>query len=215
MPCDEWGALPPRHAIERVGKPSRTIFHHTAGHHPNLDADSGESFVEGAAYARAIQRDHMQRDGRTWADSGHNFLVCRSGFIYEGRHGSVASILAGMMVRSAHCVGQNDQPGIEHEQMGNEGLTPIQRAASVWLHSWIGRHCAILASNMAQPHGRYNPTDCPGRLKWMLPDFRADLADAMAPLVNDAPAWYDRYGPKVKPAWFFKALQEYARRLDA
>jgi hypothetical protein len=122
IPCTEWGAAQPKGALSRVGKPVRTIFHHTAGHVPNLSA--GETYEEARAYARAIQRSHF-RNG--WLDSGHNFLVTRGGYILEGRHRSLAEIRAGKMVASAHCLGQNDQPGIEHEQVDPQALTPIQR----------------------------------------------------------------------------------------
>jgi hypothetical protein len=39
------------------------------------------------------------------------------------------------MVVSAHCIGHNESPGIEHEHIGNEKMTKRQRRASVWLHA--------------------------------------------------------------------------------
>jgi hypothetical protein len=45
----------------------RTIFHHTAGHHPELDGvPSTETYAEAVAYARAIQQSHFSRG---WLDS--------------------------------------------------------------------------------------------------------------------------------------------------
>ena len=76
---------------------------------PELDQDRVESRDEAIAFAKAIQRDHMHRpppDG-PFIDSGHNFLVTRSGLVLEGRHGSVAAIMDGVMVQSAHCPSQN------------------------------------------------------------------------------------------------------------
>ena len=100
IPCSEWGAQQPKSAIQGAGKPSRIIFHHTAGHHPELDkVPATESYEESVAYAKAIQQSHF-RNG--WADSGHNFLVTRAGYIFEGRHGSLAAVKAGKMVVSAH-----------------------------------------------------------------------------------------------------------------
>jgi hypothetical protein len=208
--CNEWGARAPRGLIKRVGKPDRTIFHHTAGHVPNLGA--GERYDEACAYARAIQGYHMNGNG--WNDSGHNFLITRGGYILEGRHGSLSSIAKGLMVTSAHCPGQNDQPGIEVEHMGSDKLTPIQRAAILYLHEWICRRCGIRPQDAMQPHRAFFATACPGVLLAALPSLRADLAETMSPTDAAVEAWWDKYGPANKPDWFFKALQEYARRLS-
>ena len=173
----EWGAVNPTRPITRVGKPNKIIFHHTDGHHPNLDQDSGESRAEAIAFARAIQRDHMHRpppDG-PYIDSGHNFLVTRSGLVLEGRHGSVAAIMDGVMVQSAHCPNQNTQPGIEHEHKGNEAMTPEQREASLFLHEFICRHTAIKPTEI-HPHRQFFNTECPGALNASLGQFRRDLA---------------------------------------
>jgi hypothetical protein len=209
IPCTEWGAAQPKGALSRVGKPVRTIFHHTAGHVPNLSA--GETYEEARAYARAIQRSHF-RNG--WLDSGHNFLVTRGGYILEGRHRSLAEIRAGKMVASAHCLGQNDQPGIEHEQVDPQALTPIQREASIWLHAWICEKCSILPSNAAQPHRRYNATSCPGSLTRMLPAFRKDVAAALAPDEPNKPWWLRYIGPMTKKdkRRAFALLREAQRR---
>jgi len=209
IPCSEWGAVPPKGAIPYTGKPDKTIFHHTAGH--ALNTSAGETYAEAIAYARSIQSYHMNHNG--WLDSGHNFLVTRGGFILEGRHGSFAVVRAGKMIDSAHCPGQNDQPGIEHEHNGTEQITTIQREASVWLHAQICNWTGILPSNCAQPHKKFFATACPGVLANGLPGFRRDVATALAP-VDNSPAWWDKYGPKKKPAWFFKALAEYARRVQ-
>lgn len=190
IPCAEWHAADPKGAIPHTGKPDKTIFHHTAGHVPGFAA--GETYAEACSYARAIQIGHF-RNG--WLDSGHNFLITRGGYILEGRHGSLRAIRSGKMIVSAHCPGQNDQPGIEHEHIGTEQMTPIQREAAVWLHAWICKSCSILPSNCAQPHKRYFATSCPGNLANGLPAFRKDVAAALVPDPgNDA--WY---APYIKP----------------
>jgi hypothetical protein len=210
IPCGEWGAASPRGRIKTSPKPSRTIFHHTAGHHPNLDADAGESYAESVAYAKAIQRSHFANG---WVDSGHNFLITRSGFIFEGRHRSLKAIAAGRMVVSAHCLGQNDQPGIEHEHRGKETMTPIQYEASVWLHAWICRRCGIRPVAI-YPHRKFFATACPANLADAIPGIRRDVAAALRPEVS--PAWWAKYLPKSKAdrAKFFAALREMQRRLD-
>jgi hypothetical protein len=147
----------------------RVVEHHTAGHAPNLDRASGETLAEAKAYARALQRDHFRRG---WRDTGHNFLVSRSGHVLEGRHGSVSAIRAGKMVVSAHCPGQNDQPGVEHEHTGTEALTAAQKRASIELHAWICRQTGIKPVEF-HPHARFSSTECPSAIvrDW-LPQLR-------------------------------------------
>lgn len=180
IPCAEWKALPPKGAIQQVSaKPVRMIFHHTAGHHPELDGKQNTvSYQESCAYARSIQNYHMGHNG--WLDSGHNFLVTRGGYILEGRHGSIAAVQKGKMVVSAHCPGQNDQPGVEHEHLGTEAMTPIQYEAAVWLAAWIARSCAFDPKRIAG-HRDYFSTSCPGSLYSLLPKFRQDVAKALKP----------------------------------
>ena len=174
VPCSEWGAVAPTSSITRVGRPSKIIFHHTDGHHPEIDHQPGDTLQEAAAFAKAIQRDHMHRHP-PYIDSGHNFLVTRSGHILEGRHGSLAAIKDGVMVQSAHCVGQNTHPGIEHEHVNPEGMTSIQREASLFLHEFICRHTGIHPSAI-HGHGEFDATECPGALKTDLAEFRQELA---------------------------------------
>jgi hypothetical protein len=207
--CEEWKAKPPKGTIVGLGRPERSIFHHTAGHVPNIS--KGETYAEACAYARAIQNYHMRGNG--WIDSGHNFLVTRGGYILEGRHGTVSALLAGRMVDSAHCPGQNDQPGVEHEHIGSEKLTPIEREASVWLHAWIARHTAMSPATMMQPHQRFFPTACPGSLTAEIPVLRAMLVKELKPLPKQA-KWFDKYGPAQKPDWLWPLLREYQRRLE-
>jgi hypothetical protein len=179
IPCAEWKALAPKSYISHAGKPSRIIFHHTAGHHPELDGKQDTvSYEESCAYARSIQNYHMGHNG--WNDSGHNFLVTRGGFILEGRHGSLSAVQSGKMVVSAHCPGQNDQPGVEHEHLGSEPMTPIQYQAALWLATWICRHCAVDPKQI-KGHRDYFATSCPGSLYALLPKLRKDVAVALKP----------------------------------
>ena len=182
IPTSKWGAVPAKGTIASAGRPNKIIFHHTDGHHPELDHKPSETEAEGAAYARSVQHDHMTRPkskGGPFIDSGHNFLVTRSGHIFEGRHGSLAAIDAGKMVVSAHCIGENTNPGIEHEQKGAEKMTSPQRKASVQLHAFICRKTGIKPSQI-HGHREFNNTECPGMLFEDLPAFRKDVAAALA-----------------------------------
>jgi hypothetical protein len=180
IPCTEWGAHAPRAPIQLVNrKPVRALFHHTAGHHAELDGDhSTESYRESVGYAKAIQNYHMNGNG--WNDSGHNFLVTRSGYIFEGRHRSLEMVARGKMVVSAHCPGQNEQPGVEIEHNGSEPMTAIQNEAAVWLFAWLCQVGGFPASSIAG-HRDFYATACPGALYPGLPQFRNAVGRALAP----------------------------------
>ena len=55
------------------------------------------------------------------------------------------------MVVSAHCVGQNVNPGIEHEQKGSELMTPGLWIGSGGTLGWI---CHIVAAITAHHRAR-------------------------------------------------------------
>lgn len=176
--CEDWGARPPVSNPVPAGKPSRIIFHHTFGHHPESSGPDDESVEEAKRYARQIQAFHMG-PSRGWNDSGHNFLVCRNGVVLEGRHGSVDAIAKGRMVVSAHCPGQNDQPGIEHEHYKEAGLTVEQRRASVALHAWICRSTGVRPTEI-YGHGHFFETSCPAELESEVMPMRLLVVKALA-----------------------------------
>lgn len=72
-----WGARPPdsRSFLSSV---NRVFIHYTG-----MDADEQENHVNCAGRVRGIQRYHMDTNG--WADIAYSFIVCKHGFIFEGR----------------------------------------------------------------------------------------------------------------------------------
>lgn len=160
--CPQWGARQPKSPIQSVGKSVRCIMHHTAGHHAEISLPNNESTAEAKQYARAIQDFHMDTNG--WIDSGHNFLVCRNGDILQGRWITVSAIEAGHMVDSAHCPGQNEQIGIEHEHLGSEAMTDAQRSSSARLQAWIASLYGLKFVLDLEPHKKYYNTSCPANL---------------------------------------------------
>lgn len=167
--CPEWGALKPKIGLELVAPSKRIIFHHTAGHHPEISQPQLESRDESINYARAIQKQHI---GQGWNDSGHNFLVCRNGLILQGRWLTVSAIEAHHMVMSAHCPGQNDQIGIEHEHLGDEKMTKAQYEASARLMAWIANQYGLKRVLPVYPHSKYFATACPANLKMSIPSVK-------------------------------------------
>jgi hypothetical protein len=167
--CADWGAKKPKHGIETIGPSSRIIFHHTAGHHQNIENPNVQSRAESERYARAIQAMHMNQG---WTDSGHNFLICRNGLILQGRWLTISAIRAGHMVRSAHCPGQNEQIGIEHEHLGAEKMTSKQFESSARLMAWIADQYDRKTVLPVEPHSKYFATACPTNLKADIPAVR-------------------------------------------
>jgi hypothetical protein len=160
--CSEWGALKPKSGIETVPASKRIIFHHTASHHKEISVSTVQSREESELYARMIQAYHIKQG---WLDSGHNFLICRNGLILQGRWLTVSAIRARHMVRSAHCPGQNDQIGIEHEHLGQELMTKSQRESSARLMAWIADQYGKTRVLPVDPHSKYFATACPANLK--------------------------------------------------
>lgn len=174
--CPEWGAAPPRGVLEIVGPATRIIFHHTAGHHAEISVPDSESYEEARRYALAIQQFHFSEG---WADSGHNFLVCRNGMIFQGRWHTVSAIQGRQMVRSAHCPGFNGQVGIEHEHTGHQEITSAQFMASAWLQAWIAKQYGKTHPLPVDPHSAHFPTSCPSVLARHIPAIRAHADDVL------------------------------------
>jgi len=175
--CPTWRARQPKSPIAITGPAEEIIFHHTAGHHRDVDRNTVETRDEALQYARDIQNFHMNTRG--WIDSGHNFLVCRSGHILQGRWKTVSAIQVGKMVISAHCPGHNDDIGIEHEHNGSEEMTKVQKEASSWLQAWIAwkyKRRTVLPVN---PHSKYFATSCPANLKEDISAIRSRAAEIL------------------------------------
>ena len=153
------------------GPSTRFIIHHTAGHHPELGDAANESVAESIAYAKAIQRLHMLVNG--WNDSGHNFLVCRNGWVLQGRWRTVTAIQHQRMVVSAHCPSQNTQVGIEHEHVGTEPLTERQFEASCRLQAWVCRCYGLNETLDTRGHREFFSTACPANLQETIPEMIA------------------------------------------
>lgn len=178
--CPQWGAVAPKQDVVIVAKAREIIFHHTAGHHPEIDTPGSQSRDESMRYARDIQHFHMAPGGlgvpQGGIDSGHNFLVCRNGVVLQGRWLTVSAIQAGLMVESAHCPTRNHQIGIEHEHAGSEQMTKAQREASAKLMAWISAKYGRKTILPVSPHSTYVNTTCPANLDAEIAAIRARAA---------------------------------------
>jgi hypothetical protein len=175
--CPVWGARKPKQGIVTVGAAARFICHHTAGHVRQLGNPNVTTKAEAMQYARDIQAFHMDTNG--WNDSGHNFLVCRNGYVLQGRWLTVSAIQARHMVSSAHCPGQNDQIGIEFEHLGGEPMTDRQRQAGAELMAWVSQKYDIRKVLPMEPHRKYYATACPANLVSEIPKLRQLAAEIL------------------------------------
>lgn len=178
--CAEWGARPVAQKFA-TARAVGIVTHHTSGPNvtPFIDADS--ELERCFRLARAIQRDHITRKPIPYADSGHHFLLTRSGLILEGRHGTFAAAQKGRCVQAAHAgiaAVNKSRLGIEWEgRYDREFLvTPIQWAMGVRLCGWLAYWGAFdTASN--HPHRFFKATLCPGLLANRIPDLRREAHD--------------------------------------
>jgi hypothetical protein len=191
--CASWGASPARGRIQLAGRPLRALVHHTDGHHREVAGPADESRAEAVRYVRDIQAFHMG-PSRGWMDTGQNFTITRNGLIFEGRHGSLAALRLGRMVVSAHCPGENDQPGVEHEHVPGEALTDAQARASVWLYAWIVDRCGMRPTQL-YGHRAFYATSCPDNLPvlWL----RGQVADALNHYGRGTPAGFTAWLHRV------------------
>ncbi|HEY2099770.1 MAG TPA: N-acetylmuramoyl-L-alanine amidase [Pseudonocardia sp.] len=174
--CTAWGARQPSSPLTELDyRPSKIIVHHTAT--ANQDDTSAAAL---GVLARAIQKDHM--DNRDWPDSGQNFLISRGGYIAEGCHGSLRTLLGGTsFIEGAHCVDQNDS-SIGIEDQGT--YTDVTPPAALW--NSLAVMCAFVCHQYAIPaiqiygHRDFNDTACPGdELYALLPTLRMQVARAL------------------------------------
>lgn len=184
LTCPNWDALPPKARPVVTDRPDKIVFHHTAGHVPDIKPRLNERYRSAIEYAQALQRYHMLTNG--WNDSGHNFLVTRAGVIVQGRWGSVIAIEHGRMVVSAHCPGQNNNPGIEHEHIAGELMTQEQINATVLLMTWICNRTGIRPTEI-YPHSLFYNTDCPDNLVNAIKDIRLRVARYLTKCGTEAP----------------------------
>ncbi|MFJ7158176.1 N-acetylmuramoyl-L-alanine amidase [Streptomyces sp. NPDC101118] len=171
--CDSWGARQPTSPVRVLPtSPEKIVVHHTAT--PNVaDYSQKRSLV----LARAIQNYQMDTNG--WIDTGQHFTVSRGGFVTEGRHESLNSLLGGSeTVEAAHCTGQNRVAiGIENEGTYSTVEPRTEQYESlVALCTYICRQYGVDAYQI-YGHRDFNATACPGdRLYALLPKLRSDVA---------------------------------------
>lgn len=174
VPTKIWGAKPVDNSrLDRCPAAGITI-HHTAGLNVRPLWPAPLERIRCIRLARAIQRDHIKRG---WADSGHHFLVTRSGIVLEGRQGTLVAAKAGCVIQGAHAgVTQVNRTrfGIEVEGLYTTGPIPEKQFVA------LAELCAHLAywgefqSQEIDGHRDHKATECPGEFLYrMLPTLRS------------------------------------------
>ncbi len=176
--CDEWGARPPSEPVQILSyRPSYIVVHHTA------TANSTDySLAHAYSLSRSIQNYHMDNNG--WIDTGQNFTISRGGYITEGRHRSLETLLGRTsFVRGAHAGSPANSESIGIE---NEG-TYMTVGPTTALWNALVDHCAYLCQQYSIPatqifgHRDYMSTSCPGDVLYSrLPQLRSDVAAKLA-----------------------------------
>jgi hypothetical protein len=203
--CDSWGARPPSSTIQITGNTTnKIILHHMA--FPNVTDYSLEHAVQ---LAKDCQNLHMDTNG--WADTGQHFTVSRGGYVLEGRHRSLETLVAGEhQVIAAHCPGENGNAiGIE-----NEGTYITETPPQALLDSLVELCVAVCRQFGLRAwdifgHWDFYTTDCPGIAFYaQFPMVRSRVLRAMGTPPGEIPArrWPDIWrfvdGPVVEVAQY-------------
>jgi hypothetical protein len=166
----EWGARAPKCSIVQMSTLNRAVIHHTASASDfnTTSADTSKSKV------RATQNYHMDVNG--WCDIGYQYLICKLGFLFEGRSGANTSrpqgAHDGININSFGftCMGYfhtpyNQQPTYEMRDMLWGAIA--WRMPSGWSSYGAGYYNAANTHvGWLTAHRRVNPTACPGDYIW-------------------------------------------------
>lgn len=150
VPRGGWGARPPK-TPPTILLPSATdtiVFHYTAAL-----SDARDSHADCAVRVRGVQAFHQQ--GRGWNDIAYNFLVCKHGYIFEGR---------GIDAKSAATGADNSHTlavcFLGADKAGRDDVTAKGRGALVEVTRWIRQRRP--AAQLARGHRDFMSTNCPG-----------------------------------------------------
>lgn len=125
------------------------VFHYTAA-----GADEQELHVNCAKRVRGVQNFHM--DIRGWSDLAYNMLVCKHGYVFEGRGLERKSAATGAANRHTLAV-----CFLGDDSATRDDLTPKGRAALVEVTRYI-RKQRPLAQKLSG-HRDFMQTSCPGQ----------------------------------------------------
>lgn len=145
-----WNAAPPRSrpVVLLASRVDTIVYHYTAA-----NTDEQADHKQCAARVLGIQRFHQQTRG--WNDIAYNYLVCKHGWIFEGR---------GIEAKSAATGADNDHTlavcFLGDDTAGRDDITNAGRAALVEITRWIRQRRP--AARYLKGHRDFMATTCPG-----------------------------------------------------
>ena len=189
----DWGAKPPKKTPARL---SHGALLGMAVHYEAVDS-AGVPHDKCDDRLRSVQ--HFHQDTRGWNDIAYSWVVCRHGYVYEGR---------GWDVRTA---AQGTDPGngsyhavcyLDDDKPDTRDVTP--EAASA-LTSVINECRATGRGADVRPHKHFHSTACPGPelTKWVAD--RGWEATCAPQRPEKAPSTPSK--PLSSPAWYKRTLQ--------
>jgi hypothetical protein len=145
----EWGARPRR---DRTVLPAERV-RFLVLHYSAMDADEQARHSRCAARVRGIQNFHM--DGRGWSDIAYTWVVCRHGYVFQGR---------GWRVRTAATGDANDYTVaacfLGNDSAGRDDVTNAGRQAFKGVLAFVIRNAPNLEG--VRGHRDFMNTPCPG-----------------------------------------------------
>ena len=176
-----WGAKSPKQRTTMpIATPEGIFVHYTSS-----DSDEQSDHKNCPSRVRGIQAFH-QGPSRGWSDIAYSFVVCKHGYVFEGR---------GWHVQGAHTLGYN---GLAHavcflgnDTSGRDDVTDEGRAA---IAAVINESFRLGGARKVRGHRDVNATSCPGDELWHW--VHTD-------------GWTDEPVPPAKPDGFWKWLNWY------
>ena len=123
----EWGARPARHSVPLAATAIRELVFHYSG----MDADEQSDHANCASRVRGIQRFHMDDPERQWSDIAYSWVVCKHGYVFEGRGWNVRTAATGNAnsFTLACCFLGDDSAGRDDvTRAGRKALVDVARA---------------------------------------------------------------------------------------
>jgi N-acetylmuramoyl-L-alanine amidase len=211
----EWGARPPR-ATTRLSRVDTMVAHYTAN-----NADERASHANCAVRVRGVQNYHMDHNG--WNDIAYSFLVCKHGYVFEGR---------GYRNRTAATGADNNHTlavsFLGDDTVGRDDVTDAGRTAFVQITQEIQRRWR--KRMLYRGHRDFTATTCPGDELYRYirsSRFAARVNPQRLPGPSPKPAWFwlwadwrlsGRQGPRpesaprIIPLWAWRALSAWVER---
>jgi hypothetical protein len=180
-----WGARAPE-STTRLSNISHVVFHYTAA-----NADEQADHRNCASRVRGVQRYHMDHNG--WNDIAYNFVVCKHGYIFEGRgfwNRSAATGHANGYTVAVCFLGDDSVGHDDVTSLGRDALVSITKSIQSRWRKELGY----------KGHRDYMSTTCPGNE--IIGFIRSPTFDRR---VNGEPSYLP--GPVPKPPWFFPWLE--------